>query len=83
MGAPRRRRAPLLNEHEYREQLNALEEQLSDLYRRRRALTEAFADEHPPVLPARIRNRSETQMRIARCPRCSMRLDSDESGSKI
>ena len=72
-----------MTEAEYREQLNALEEELSDVYKRRRQLLEAFADEHPPVLPARIRNRSETQARIARCPRCSMRLDSDESGSKI
>jgi len=63
-----------MNEAEYRQRLNTIEEQLSILYRQRRQLTEEFADEHPPVLPP-PRARTEHQQRIARCPRCSARLD--------
>ena len=63
-----------MTEAEYREQLNALEEELTAVYRRRRALTEAYAAEHAPVLPP-ARFRTETQQKIARCPRCSMLLD--------
>ncbi len=40
-----------MTEAEYREQLNRLEEQLTAVYRERRRLQEAFADEHPAVLP--------------------------------
>ena len=63
-----------MDEAEYRRQLDELEEQLSDLYRRRRQLTAAYADDHPAVLPARVRDRSEVQQRVARCPRCGGRL---------
>ena len=69
-----------MTEAEYREQLNVLEEALTDVYRARRALTEAYADEHPPVLPP-PRYRTDHQARVARCPRCSMLL-SEESGAK-
>jgi hypothetical protein len=58
---------------EYREQLNRIEEQLSAIYRQRRALTEAYAADHPAVLPA-PRQRTAVQERVARCPRCSARL---------
>jgi hypothetical protein len=67
-----------MDEHEYREKLNALEEQLTAVYRERRALTESWAEEHPAVLPP-PRARSETQARVARCPRCGGSL-SDTSG---
>lgn len=70
-----------MTEAEYREKLNALEEQLTAVYRERRALTEAWADEHPPVLPP-ARYRTDAQARVARCPRCSMRLDSDLPGAE-
>ena len=70
-----------MDEAEYRAELNRLEEQLGVVYRERRALTEAFAAEHPPVLPP-ARYRTEAQARVARCPRCGGRLDSDMSGAK-
>jgi hypothetical protein len=63
-----------MTETEYRAQLNALEERLADVYRERRKLTEEFADEHPAVLPA-PRWQSDVQQRVARCPRCSARLE--------
>ncbi len=63
-----------MDETEYREQLNALEERLSAVYRERRKLLELFADEHPPVLPA-PRFQSDRQQRIARCPRCGGSLE--------
>ncbi len=66
-----------MDEAEYREQLNALEEQLTAVYRERRKLQELFADEHPPVLPP-PRFRTDAQAKIARCPRCSMLLSEDE-----
>ena len=58
-----------MTEAEYREKLNALEERLTAVYRERRRLQEAFADEHPPVLPP-PRFRTDHQARVARCPRC-------------
>lgn len=70
-----------MDEAAYREQLNALEEQLSDLYRQRRELTAAYAADHPAVLPP-ARARSEVQQRVARCPRCGGRL-SDSDRAKI
>ena len=70
-----------MDEAEYRKQLNALEEQLTAVYRERRKLTEAWADEHPPELPP-PRYRTDRQAAVARCPRCSQRLDSDVSGGK-
>lgn len=63
-----------MTEAEYREQLNALEEQLTVVYRERRALTKAFAEEHPPVLPP-ARYRTDRQAAVARCPRCGGRLE--------
>lgn len=67
-----------MDEAEYREQLNRLEEQLTALYRERRKLTEVFADDHPAVLPP-ARYRTDAQARVARCPRCGL---SQESGAK-
>ncbi len=70
-----------MTEAEYRSQLNALEEQLTAVYRERRKLQERFADEHPPVLPP-PRFRTDHQARVARCPRCGGTL-SDVDGAKI
>jgi hypothetical protein len=70
-----------MTEAEYREKLNAIEEQLSAVYANRRRLTEAYADEHPAVLPPPTK-RTEKQRAISRCPRCSMLLDSDIPGAK-
>jgi hypothetical protein len=70
-----------MDESEYREKLNALEERLTEVYRERRALTEAFAEDHPAVLPP-PRFRTDHQARVARCPRCSMLLGSEVSGAK-
>ena len=70
-----------MDEAEYREQLNRLEEQLTAVYRQRRELTEAWADEHPPVLPP-ARYRTDHQARVARCPRCGGSL-SETDGAKI
>jgi hypothetical protein len=67
-----------MDETEYRAQLNVLEERLADVYRERRKLTEAFAEEHPAVLPA-PRWQSDVQQRVARCPRCGL---SQVSGAK-
>ena len=67
-----------MDEAEYRERLNALEEQLTALYRERRKLTELFADDHPAVLP-KPRFQSDVQQRVARCPRCGL---SQVSGAK-
>ncbi len=66
-----------MTEAEYREQLNALEEQLTVVYRERRALTEAFAEEHPPVLPP-PRFRTDRQAAVARCPRCGGSLEGEK-----
>ena len=66
-----------MDEAEYREQLNRLEEQLTAVYRERRRLQERFADEHPPVLPP-ARYRTDAQARIARCPRCGGSLKDED-----
>ena len=59
---------------EYRRLLNDNEERLSDLYRERRTIMEAFAADYPAVLPP-PRRRSEHQQKVARCPRCSAKLE--------
>ncbi len=71
-----------MDEAEYREQLNRLEEQLTAVYRERRRLQELFAADHPPVLPP-ARYRTATQDKISRCPRCGGSLGSDVDGAKI
>ncbi len=70
-----------MDESEYRSQLNALEEQLTAVYRERRKLQELFADEHPPVLPP-PRFRTDAQAKIARCPRCSALLSETDGAKK-
>jgi hypothetical protein len=70
-----------VDEAEYRDKLNALEERLTQVYRERRALTEAYAEDHPAVLPPATK-RTEKQRAISRCPRCSGPLLSEDSGAK-
>jgi hypothetical protein len=56
-------------------QLNQIEEHLGKLYRRRAPLLERLAElRGVPELPA-PRYRTETQQRLARCPRCTHELD--------
>jgi len=62
-------------QEEYRRLLADVDGRLGELYRERRTIMEAFAEEYPAVLPP-PRARTEHQQRVARCPRCSQRLDS-------
>jgi uncharacterized protein with PIN domain len=70
----------LASEEEWRAALAAVEERLGLTYRalwKLREYTEHFA----PVaadMPAQRRNRTETQEKVARCPRCGGRLEKDE-----
>lgn len=57
----------------YRAQIMDLDAQIGVLYRKRRALQERFADEHPVVLPPPTL-RTEKQRLVARCPRCGDRI---------
>ena len=60
---------------ELKAELNALEDELSALYRKVWPLREALAEVTPPAaLPSR-RNRTDKQALIARCPRCGGRLE--------
>lgn len=61
-------------QEEYRQLLNENEERLGALYRERRIIMEAFSEDFPAVLPP-PRQRTEHQQRVARCPRCSQKLD--------
>lgn len=59
--------------------LQELEEHMSPMFTRRRELREHIAALRPPAdLPAR-RYRSETQEKVARCPRCGERLADPET----
>lgn len=70
-----------MDEAEYRQKLERIEESLSDLYRERRQVMAEFSGTFPLVLP-KPRNRTDVQQRVARCPRCGGRL-SDSDGAKI
>ncbi|HSC05467.1 MAG TPA: hypothetical protein VLD59_01420 [Steroidobacteraceae bacterium] len=60
----------LATEQEWRAALEVLEERLTPIYRELRPLRAAYAERFPgPELPRR-RYRTETQERVARCPRC-------------
>lgn len=69
-------------EAEFRAHLDEIDGHLSEMYAARRRVMEQFAAAFPPVLPA-PRYRTERQARVASCPRCGLRLDSDEPGAKI
>lgn len=69
----------LATEEQWREALAAVEEQMAPLYRLRRVLRDAAAERFEPAAqPSRRRDRTETQERVARCPRCGTRLESEE-----
>jgi hypothetical protein len=71
----------LEGEEALRQALTAAEEQLSAHYRTVWALRNGLAEiAQPAPLPSR-RNRTETQERIARCPRCGGRLEIKEGGA--
>ncbi len=55
---------------DYRSRIAELDQKIGDLYRQRRIVMEAFAEEQgPAVLPVRTK-RTDTQRLVARCPRC-------------
>lgn len=59
--------------------LSELEERMAPLFRQRRALRETIASMRTPAaLPPKTR-RTETQEKIARCPRCGGRLADSEA----
>lgn len=59
--------------------LEKAEAELQSVYRKLWPLREAYAEHFPPAeLPAR-RYRSDTQEKVARCPRCGGRLESEEA----
>jgi len=69
----------LATAEEWRAALVTVEEQLAPLFRlRRRLLMEHAVRFEGPELPPR-RSRTETQERIARCPRCGQALESREA----
>ena len=71
----------LSTQEEWRAALDALEEQLAPIYRVRRALRDAYTERFPaPELPPRVR-RTDTQEKVARCPRCGGSLN-DEGAPK-
>lgn len=68
----------LCTEDEWRAALDAIEERLAPIFRlRRQLLAERAVRFEPPELPPR-RARTETQEKIARCPRCGERLEDVE-----
>ena len=68
----------LCSQEEWRAALVAVEERLAPIYRVRRSLREEYAERFPaPELPRRS-ERTETQERVARCPRCGAKLPTEE-----
>ena len=65
----------LATEGEWRAALAAVERQLAPIFRTRRQIREAYAERFPPKLPERRRDRTETQEKVAHCPRCGAWLD--------
>ncbi len=67
----------LATEAEWKAAISALEEKLGPIYGLLWRLRDERARRFPPAeLPPR-RARSETQEKVARCPRCHGRLDED------
>jgi hypothetical protein len=61
--------------------MRALDDEMGPLFARRYALRDAYLRvSEPAALPSR-RNRTETQERIARCPRCGGGLESEGADS--
>lgn len=55
--------------------LSELEEHMSPLFTKRRALRERIAELRPPAELPPPRYRTQTQERVARCPRCGERFE--------
>ena len=73
----------LASEEDWRAALAAVEEQLAPVFRVRRALREAYAERfETAAMPERRRDRTDTQEKVARCPRCSGRLESEGAAPK-
>lgn len=59
--------------------LEALEERMRPLYRVRAMLREEFAELTETAAMPRPRDRTTTQEKVARCPRCGGRIKSEEA----
>lgn len=69
----------LATEEEWRAALSAVEARLAPIFRlRRQLLTEHAVRFEGPALPPR-RARTDTQEKVARCPRCGERLEREEA----
>lgn len=56
--------------------LAEIEERMAPLYRVRHQIRDAAAEKYPPAqMPKQRRHRTETQEKVARCPRCGTKLD--------
>lgn len=67
----------LATEEDWRAALAAVEERLAPIYRIRRDLRSQYASRFEAAALPRRRNRTETQEKVARCPRCGERLESE------
>lgn len=67
----------LSSEEEWKAALVALEERLAPIYRVRRELRQAYAERFPPAEQPPRRYRTETQEKVARCPRCGERIPNE------
>lgn len=71
----------LSTREEIMDAMKELDERMSPLYAARRALRDAYLQvSQPAALPSR-RSRTDTQERVARCPRCGGRLEIEEGGA--
>lgn len=69
----------LASEEDWRAALEAVQARLSEQYRLLWPLQEAYAERFPAAaLPERRRDRTETQEKVARCPRCGGKLSADQ-----
>jgi hypothetical protein len=57
--------------------LEELEERMRPLYRARAMLREEFAELTEPAMMPRPRERTSTQEKVARCPRCGGRVENE------
>jgi hypothetical protein len=64
---------------EFQKALAEIEGRMAPLYRERRALREQYVEKFDPPDMPRARYRTPTQERVARCPRCGGRLESEEA----
>lgn len=64
----------LSTKDEFLDAMNEIDLRLSPMYVVRRKLREAFAERFEPTLPHPA-YRTDTQAKVARCPRCSQRLE--------